>query len=95
MEKDIEKYLVSQVRISNGKAYKWTSPGNDGVPDRIVIWHDGRIVFVELKAPGRKPTPIQLSKHNELRRLKQTVVVLDSREAVDSFIRKMKEGDAK
>ena len=37
-EKDIEKILVAEVRKLGGRAYKWVSPGNDGVPDRIVIF---------------------------------------------------------
>lgn len=52
-EKDIEQYLVKQVKNNGGKAYKWVSPGNDGVPDRIVIF-PRTIIFVELKAPGKK-----------------------------------------
>ena len=48
-EKDIEKILVNGVKDVGGRAYKWVSPGNNGVPDRIVILPEGRIVFVELK----------------------------------------------
>ena len=39
-EKDIERILVTEVKKLGGRAYKWTSPGNDGVPDRIVIFPD-------------------------------------------------------
>ncbi len=49
-EKDIERYLVKQVEKLGGKAYKWVSPGNVGVPDRIVMLPVEVIVFVELKA---------------------------------------------
>ena len=48
-EKDIEKILVAEVRKLGGRAYKWVSPGNDGVPDRIVIFPGKTPVFVELK----------------------------------------------
>ena len=48
-EKEIEKILVECVKRLGGRAYKWTSPGNDGVPDRIVILPDTRVIFVELK----------------------------------------------
>ena len=48
-EKDIEKILVAEVRKLGGRAYKWVSPGNDGVPDRIVIFPGKAPVFVELK----------------------------------------------
>lgn len=93
-ENEIEQYLVKKVKLMGGKAYKWVSPGNDGVPDRIVVWPNGRIVFVELKAPGKKPTPLQLAKHSELRKLNQVVNIIDCKENVDSFIQEMNRGDA-
>ena len=34
-ESDIEAHLREKVRaVLHGKAYKWVSPGNNGVPDR-------------------------------------------------------------
>lgn len=85
-EKDIEIYLRNRVREAGGIAYKWVSPGNDGVPDRVVMFPGGICVLVELKAPGRKPTPLQLRQHEALRRLGFTVWVIDRREGVDRFI---------
>lgn len=58
-EKIIEKILVDEIRKAGGKAYKWVSPGNIGVPDRIVIWPCGFISFIELKKHGGKTTKIQ------------------------------------
>lgn len=84
-EKEIEKYLVKRAKEMGGKAYKWVSPGNDGVPDRIVFFQ-GMTVLVELKAPGKKPTPLQIAKHKELAKLGQKVLVLDSKESVDCFV---------
>lgn len=90
-EKEIETYLREKVKKDlGGKAYKWVSPGNDGVPDRIVCLPNGKVVFVELKAPGKKARPQQLVKHEELKRLGFRVEVLDSKEAVDLFIRAMR-----
>ena len=37
---------------------KFTSPSNRAVPDRLFL-KEGRVVFIELKAPGRKPTKAQ------------------------------------
>ncbi|MBD2786557.1 VRR-NUC domain-containing protein [Xenorhabdus sp. DI] len=75
----IEKNLVSEIKKVGGIAYKFVSPGRRGVPDRIVVLPDGRVVFVECKAPGEKPRPDQLREHERLRALGQTVVVLDSK----------------
>lgn len=81
----IEQGLVRRVRSRGGVCLKWTSPGYDGVPDRIVFL-PGRIVFVELKAPGKKPTALQLKVHAKLRALGAEVLVIDSREGVNAFL---------
>ena len=54
LEKEIEKILMAEVKKLGGRAYKWVSPGNDGVPDRIVIFPDRAPIFVELKADNGK-----------------------------------------
>lgn len=98
----IERYLCEQVKAIGGIAYKFTSPAHRSVPDRLVLTKglkvgvdfvdgtasfDPGIVFVELKAPGKKPTPGQLREHKRLRDLGFRVEVIDSKEGVDKFIR--------
>ena len=53
-ERQIEARLKREVEKRKGLCVKWTAPGTAGVPDRIVIWPDGRIHFVELKAEGKR-----------------------------------------
>ena len=48
-ESSIERYLVNGVKKLNGMCLKFVSPGTPGVPDRIIITPDGRIIFAELK----------------------------------------------
>ncbi|WEG14139.1 VRR-NUC domain-containing protein [Pullulanibacillus sp. KACC 23026] len=86
-ERDIETYLRDQVKKAGGRAYKFESPGNDGVPDRIVIFPGNRIYFVELKAPGKKPRPLQVKQINDLKQFGCIVRVIDSKEGVDEFIK--------
>ncbi|MGN7309247.1 VRR-NUC domain-containing protein, partial [Bacillus subtilis] len=62
-ESQIESYLRDKIKALGGIAYKFVSPGNSGVPDRMVLLPKGRTVFVELKAPGKKPTKLQLVQH--------------------------------
>ena len=76
-EKIIEQHLVKAVKNSGGIAPKLVSPGFDGMPDRLVLLPGGKIGFVEVKAPGEKPRPIQASRHMLLRRLGFKVYVLD------------------
>lgn len=92
-ERDIEQYLREQVKKIGGLAYKFESPGNAGVPDRLVLLPGGKIHFVELKAPGKKPTALQLAQHRRFEKLGFTVLVIDSKEGVGEFIAKV--GDAK
>lgn len=86
-EKDIEKYLVEKVKAAGGKAYKFVSPGNAGVPDRLVLFPKGTTVFVELKAPGNKPTALQEAQQKKIRNLGFLVLVIDSKEGVDELVR--------
>lgn len=90
-ERDIEKYLRERVQTVGGWAPKWTSPGNNGVPDRIVFLPGGHIVFVELKATGEKPRPLQLAQHKRIKSYSQEVRVIDSKEQVDALIRDWQE----
>ena len=85
-EKDIEKELAARTRAMGGIAPKFTSPGFDGMPDRLVLLPQGRIGFVELKAPGRKARPLQLARHRLLRRLGFKVYVIDGIEQIDSVL---------
>ena len=88
-ERDIEAYLRDKIRAWGGLALKWVSPGNNGVPDRIVIMPGGRIVFVELKAPGGRPTKLQQKQHERLRKLGCDVRVIDSYEGVDQLAQEL------
>ena len=88
-ERDIEQYLVGKVKALGGIAYKWTSPGNNGVPDRIVIVPGNGIVFVELKAPGAKPTALQIAQHRRLTSMGCDVRVIDSKAQVDALIQEL------
>lgn len=85
LERDIEQALVRKVKRLGGKCEKFTSPGRRSVPDRLVTLQGGRVIFVELKSPGKKPTAKQLKDHKERRELGCDVRVIDSMEQVDAF----------
>lgn len=84
-EKEIEAYLRIRIKKLGGIAYKFTSPGNDGVPDRIILLPEGKINFVELKAPGKKPSKLQKVQINRIKKLGYDVYVIDSKELVDKI----------
>ena len=85
-EKVIEHALVMATRSKGGIAPKCTSPGFDGMPDRLVLLPGGRMGFVELKASGRKPRALQLARHRLLRRLGFKVYVIDEINQIDSVL---------
>ncbi len=88
-ESEIEKYLRERVEELSGKAYKFISPGNSGVPDRMICLPKGRIYFVELKTSGKSPRPLQLLQIKQLCELGFSVYVIDSKEKVDKLIEEL------
>lgn len=90
LEKTIEQYLVRKVKAAGGMAPKFNSVSRRSVPDRLVLLPKGRIIFVELKAPGKKPTAGQEREHLRLRALGFRVDVLDSKEAVDKWLKEVR-----
>lgn len=84
-EREIERCLVGEVKKLGGRAYKWTSPGNDGVPDRIVIFPGREPIFVELKTDTGKLTPLQKVQIERLRALGQKVEVLKGVKGLQKF----------
>ncbi|MCM0760278.1 VRR-NUC domain-containing protein [Sporomusa sphaeroides DSM 2875] len=85
-EKAIEAYLRDRVKALGGIAYKFVSPGNAGVPDRLVLLPGGHAFFPELKAPGKKSTPLQAMQQKRIRELGFPVYEIDSKQGVDEFI---------
>lgn len=88
-EKHIEQKLVKAVKAVGGIAPKLTSPGFDGMPDRLVLLPNGKIGFVEVKALGKKPRPIQESRIRQLRNLGFNVFVLDDTKEIEVIIREI------
>ncbi len=85
-EKQIENKLSSEVKKAGGIALKFVSPGFNGMPDRLILLPDGHIAFAEVKAPGKKPRPLQLSRHRLLRRLGFRVYVIDDSEQIGGML---------
>ena len=85
-EKTIEQHLVKAVKNSGGIAPKLVSPGFDGMPDRLVLLPGGKIGFVEVKAPGKEPRPLQVARHGLLRRLGFKVYILDAPEQIGGIL---------
>lgn len=85
-ESKIEKKLKEEIELIGGKALKFISPGMSGVPDRIVLLPHGRIIFVELKAPGKKLEVLQRYRAKQLKELGFRVECIDSIEGVKALV---------
>lgn len=84
-ERDIEAKVVKWAKANGWLTYKFVSPSQRGVPDRIFI-KDGCIVFVEFKAPGKKPTPLQAQTIRKMKDAGCEVWVCDNAEsAIDAL----------
>ena len=85
-EKKIEHKLARMVRSRGGICPKFVSPGMDGMPDRIVLLPNGCVAFVEVKAPGKKPRPLQVQRHKALKALGFKVYVLDGEDQIGGIL---------
>lgn len=88
-ESEIEACLVRMVRERSGLCYKWVSPGNPGVPDRIVITPAGRTIFVELKTQAGRLSAIQKWKRAQLEERGADIRVLRGMNQVKTFVREV------
>ena len=85
-EREIERKLVEAVRKTGGLALKFVSPGWSGAPDRIVLMPGGKAGFVEVKAPGKKPRPLQVRRKKQLEQMGFKVFVLDGTGQIGGII---------
>ena len=85
-EATIERKLVSAAKLRGGICPKWVAPGFDGVPDRLVFLPGRHFAMVEVKAPGEKPRPLQVSVHRILERLGFHTYVLDGTEQIKAIL---------
>lgn len=90
LERDIEAYLVKRCKDLGALCDKFTSPQRRSVPDRLITF-GGRVLFVELKATGKKPTEAQVRDHERRRAAGAEVVWLDSVGGVDEVIEALKD----
>lgn len=85
-ESVIEMALTKQVKQMGGKALKFISPSNTGMPDRLVLLPKGKVGFVEVKAPGKGPRPLQLARHKMLKNLGFKVYVLHDCKQIEEIL---------
>lgn len=87
LEKQIENYFVWAVETLGGKTYKFKSPTQRGVSDRIACMPNGETWFVELKRPkGGRLSELQKMFRNDVLRLKQNYALLTNQQEIDTWM---------
>lgn len=86
VESQIERKLTLTVKKRGGLALKFVSPSFSGMPDRLLLFPDGRCAFAEIKAPGRKPRPLQISRIEKLKSLGFRVYIIDSDKVIGGIV---------
>lgn len=93
-EGKIEAYLRRRVLETGGRIRKLSWIGRRGAPDRLVWWPGPDLVFVEVKAPGKKATKQQEREHDRLRADGFCVLVVDSLEGAEAAVVAVRGGKA-
>ena len=88
-ESQIEARLVKMVRERGGLCYKFVSPANPGVPDRLVITPDGRVVFVELKTEVGRLAKIQHWQIEEMKARGADVRIVKGIDQAKTFVQEV------
>ena len=82
----VENEFVRSVRKAGGVAYKLNSLTTNGLPDRLVLFPQGKCCFVELKAPGKQMRPLQVKRRYQLQKLGFPVFCIDRFEQIKPAI---------
>lgn len=88
-EKNIERKLVLKLKSYGVDPVKFEVPGKRGMPDRIILIPGGKVIFAEVKAPGKKLRPLQEKRKRELEELDFEVYVIDSENSIDRLVNRI------
>lgn len=88
LENVVEKYLTRRVKELGGITRKASFLAHRGAPDRLVLF-PGILVWVELKATGKKLSPLQAVEHATLEKFGQRVYVCDSIETIERVLKEI------
>lgn len=89
-EKEIEKRLTTKLKNLGCLVYKFISPNNAGVPDRIVIYPGGRVDFIELKTLSGRLSPLQAAQIDKLKRKGANVDIVVGLDGADDYVERVR-----
>jgi len=89
-----EAAILSRLRTGltklgiESRRVEWT--GHDGAPDLLIFARGG--IWVETKAPGKKPDPLQIIEHDKMKKAGMPVFIVDTISGADTLIDYIKSG---
>ena len=86
-EVTVEAHLCKRIKELGGKAYKFKSPQNAGVPDRLCVLPAGLVFFIEVKRGLGKLSPLQVATLNDMANKGHYVAVVYTKEQVDGLVK--------
>lgn len=89
LEKDIESWLNKQVNRLGGISFKFVSPNNPGVPDRIYIFPEGKVFFVELKTEFGRLSNIQKWQRERLQKMGCRFYLVKGKDQAKQFVKEL------
>lgn len=75
-ESSIERYYMDKISKLGFIPYKFVSPGNPGVPDRLIFGQYPDVWLIEIKDIGGELSPYQINQIARLSKLGWKVAVL-------------------
>ena len=92
-EKEIEKYLRRKAKELNLICLKYSNPLESGYPDRLICLPNMRVIWVELKSKGKKPSKIQQLRFTSLKSLGHQVFIIDNKQDIDKLIQSIQDNE--
>lgn len=92
-EKNIERFLTNKMKEMGGASYKFISPGNAGMPDRLIITKTGGVFLVELKTEKGRLSKIQKAQIKKLRDKGVKVFITYGFNEVEDFLKEVERYD--
>ena len=88
LEKQLEAWCRKYALLHGCLFYKWNSPSQRGVADRILLAPGGVVVFVELKRPDKTPklTTLQQLHRDDILNMGHRHEVINEKEQFKTLI---------
>ena len=89
LEKEVEARLRDRIKAAGGVSWKFSSPNNRGVSDRVALIN-GRTIYIEVKRDGGKMSALQKAFMQKILDNGGEFALVEGMQGVDDFIKTIK-----